>query len=58
MLDDYKKELTVHPSGPLGFISQKVFLKSFYKSQFPHKFVNLFSTSGMMKDMLTILCGN
>ena len=38
-------------------ISQKVF-KSFCKSQFPHKFVNLFFISVIIKDKLTDLCEN
>ena len=40
------------------FISQKVFVKSFCKSQFPHKFVNLFFTSAKVKDKLTHLSRN
>ena len=40
------------------FISQKVFTKSFCKSQFPHKFVNLSITITDIKNKLTSLCGN
>ena len=39
-------------------ISQKVLMKSFYKSRFPHKSVNLFSVLVIVKDDLTNLCGN
>ena len=44
--------------GVRGFISQKVFIKSFCKSQFPHKYVNLFFISVTTTDKLTGLCGN
>ena len=36
-----------------GFISQKVLIKFFCTSEFPHKSVNLFFTSVMLKDKLT-----
>ena len=43
------------------FISQKVFLTSFCKSQFPNKFVNLFFISVIIKDksqtILSHQCG-
>ena len=39
-------------------ISQKVFINSFCTSRFPHKSVNLFFKSVMIKDELTDLCGN
>jgi len=39
------------------FISQKVFIKSFGKSQFPHKSVNLFFILVIVKDTLTDLWG-
>ena len=39
-------------------ISQKVFIKSFYKSQFPQKSVNISSIITYMKDKWTDLCGN
>ena len=39
-------------------ISQNVFMKSFCKSQFPHKFVNLFCILVIMKNQLTDLCGD
>ena len=39
-------------------ISQKMFIKSFCRSHFPHKSVNLFFISVMMKDELTSLCGD
>ena len=38
------------------FISQKVFITSFYKSQFPHKSVNSLFVLVMIKDKLTDLC--
>ena len=40
------------------FISQKVFIKSFFKSQFPHKSVNLPFTITIVKNKSTHLCGN
>ena len=40
------------------FISQKVFIKSFGKSQFLHKSVNLFFTLAIIKDKLTNLNKN
>ena len=40
------------------FISHKEFLKSFCKSQFPRKFVNLFFILGIVKDKLTDLLGS
>ena len=39
-------------------ISQNVFIKSFCKSQFPHKSVNLFFICEMIKDKWTILWVN
>ena len=41
-----------------GFISQKVFLKSFCKSQLPYKSVNSFFLEGMVKDKLTDFGGS
>jgi len=41
-----------------GFISQKVFTRSFCKSQILPKLVNLSSMLMIMKDKLTDLCGN
>ena len=40
------------------FISQKVFIKLFFKIQFPHESVNLFFISVVIKDKLTNLCRN
>ena len=40
------------------FISQRVFIKSFCKSQFPHQFVTLFFTFVMIQDKLTDSCGS
>ena len=40
------------------FISQTAFRKSFCKSQFPHKSVNLFFIVTDMKNKLTDFCGN
>ena len=40
------------------FISHKVFVKSFCKSQFPRKSVKLFFILATMKYKLTDLCGN
>ena len=42
----------------LAFISQEVFIKSFGKSQFPHKFGNLSFIIINTKNKLTDLCGN
>ena len=39
-------------------IIHKLFIKSFYKSQFPHKSVNLSLLFTNMKNKLTDLCGN
>ena len=39
-------------------ISQKVLIKSLYKSQSPYEFVNLFFIQAMLKDKLTDLCGD
>ena len=39
-------------------ISQKMFIKSICKSQFPHKFVNLLSISVIKEAKLTDLCGD
>ena len=40
------------------FIQHKMILKSFCKSQFPQKIVNLFFTLVMVKAKFTDLCGN
>jgi hypothetical protein len=45
-------------AGEEKLISQKVVINSSCKNQFPHKFVNLFFISAMMKDKLTDLCVN
>ena len=37
--------------------SYSVFLKSFYKSEFPHKFINVFLVLVKVKDKLTDLWG-
>jgi len=44
--------------GGTRLVSQKVFIKSFCKSQFPHKSVNLLFILVIIKDNLTDLCGN
>ena len=41
-----------------NIVSQEVFIKSFGKSQFPHKSVNLSSVINNIKNKLTDLCGN
>ena len=46
------------PHRQQDLISQKVFTKSICESKFPHKFVNLFFMSVVMKDKLTDLCGS
>ena len=43
---------------PSEFISHEVFFKSFCKSQFPHKSVNLFFILVIVKDRLTDLWGS
>ena len=43
---------------PPSLISQKVLIKSFGKSQFTHKFANLFVTLVIIEDTLTDLCNN
>ena len=40
------------------FISQKLVVMSFCKSQFPHKSVNFFSTITNIQNALTNLCGD
>ena len=56
------EQLRVRPAPVLPnqrqLISQKVFVKSFFKSQFPHKCVNFFFMSLIIQDTLTDLCGN
>ena len=49
-----------NPKGPPAakLIIHKLFLKSFCKSQSPHKSVNLSPTITIVKYMLTDLCGN
>ena len=42
----------------LYLISQKVSMKSFGKSEIPHKFANLSFTITYIKNALTDLCGN
>ena len=42
----------------LVFISQQVFVKSFCKSQFPHKSVNLSFILVTINDKLTDVCGD
>ena len=39
-------------------LRERLFIKSFCKSQFPHKSVNLFFILVKMRDTLTHLCGN
>ena len=51
------RELKRHVNA-FTFISQRVFMRLFCKSQFPHKSVNLFFTFAIIKDRLTDLCGN
>ena len=47
------------PQVPMShFISQKVSIKSFCKSQFLHKSVNVCFILVMINDKLTDLCGN
>ena len=43
---------------PDDFISQNLFVKSFCKSQFPHKSVNLSFSITNVKNKFTDLCGN
>ena len=47
--------LPVHKN---GVISQKVFIKLFCKSRFPHKSVNLSFLVTVIKKKLTYLCKN
>ena len=57
----YVEESTASTSSsslPLTFISHKVFLTSVYNSQFPHRSVNLFFISVIVKDQLTDLWGS
>ena len=48
---------TQNPSSHV-LISQKVFIKLFCKSRFPHKFVNLFFMLVKIMDKLLDLCEN
>ena len=41
-----------------NFVLHKVFLKSYLKGQFPHKFVNLLFTSVIVKNKLTDVWGS
>ena len=41
-----------------GFISDKVFSKSYCRSQLPHKSVHLSFSNADIKNKLTDLCGN
>ena len=43
---------------PERYDSRKVFFKSFCRSQFPHKFVNLFFILGIVKYQSTVLWGS
>ena len=54
--DSVEQPLHHHVLGST-FISQKVFIKSFCKSQFPRKYVNSFFMSVKIKNELTNLCG-
>ena len=44
--------------GGWDVISQRLFIKSFCKSSFPHKFVNKFFILVIMKDTMRNKCGN
>ena len=55
---DSRHECTPFEAVSEQFISQKVFIESFYKTQFPHKSVILLFFSVITKDTLTNLCGN
>ena len=46
-----------HASGS-ALVSQKALIKSFCKSQLPHKFVNKFFILVIVQDQLTDQCGN
>ena len=46
------------PLSPRVLRGQKVFSKSFCRSQLPHKYVNLFFISVRIYERLTGLCGN
>ena len=49
---------THNASAPPRFISQKLFVKLFCKSQFPDKSVNVFFILTNIKNKLIDLCGN
>jgi len=55
MVETRSKDLKAGHETNASLISQKVFLKSFCKSQFPHKSVNLFFILVIVKDKLTDL---
>jgi len=48
----------VNVGAATSLFSQKVFIKLFYKSQFPHKSVNLSFIITDTKNKVTDLCGN
>ena len=52
-----KQRIPVEGKG-WAFISNKVFSKTFRRSQFPQKIVNVFFISAIVKDKLTDFCGN
>ena len=52
------KKTAAHLRAQSRVISKKVFTKSFLKSQFPHKSVNLFLILVKMKNRWTDLCGS
>jgi len=54
---EHRASMGLQPAriGEARFEAQKVFIKSFCKSQFPHKFVNLFFRLVILKDKLTEL---
>jgi len=55
---EWKKENVGPRSSATGFLLRQVFIKSFRKSQFPHRFDNLSFLIAEMKNKLTNLCGN
>ena len=56
-LEELQRLEILHQPEP-GFISQRVLIKSFLKSQFPHKSVNFLLILVIIEDKLTNLCGN
>ena len=52
------KQGSIRPWGDSALVSQILFIKLFCRSQFPHKSVNYFFMTVIIKNTLANLCGN